>query len=200
MLASIFTLGPILRRSILILVILVAPVTLSLLPRANVSLPGYISFFLIGFLLADLYLTKTTAARSFPDIADALGLSGTVLLFSLPSSKVTYAILPFVIGTIFFGALWGNRFRSFTSVRALTWIGGMCYSIYLIHYPIISFVADHVSPTTSPAIAWIITVAIALPALLLVSLVFFLLIERPCMDPNWPRKLLQSLTGLRQRS
>jgi hypothetical protein len=36
------------------------------------------------------------------------------------------------------------------------------------------------------------------PVILLVGLAFFVLVERPCMDPDWPRRLVDSLR-LRRR-
>ena len=79
-------------------------------------------------------------------------------------------------------------------------IGGMCYSIYLLHFPLISFVGHNTLPLgqrSGPMVHLLVQMLLVLPAVLVVSSVYFLLIERPCMDRNWPQKLRNRVLALR---
>ena len=78
------------------------------------------------------------------------------------------------------------------SLRFFTVVGGMCYSIYLWHDNIISFIGNkaitfHAFRSYPYELLW--QLAILLPAILFFSTCFYLLIERPCMDKDWPVKL-----------
>jgi peptidoglycan/LPS O-acetylase OafA/YrhL len=65
----------------------------------------------------------------------------------------------------------------------------MCYTIYLIHLPILHVLTGIVIRTSGfvgfmPGL--LISIVVSLPILFAVSVVFFLLIEKPCMNPKWP--------------
>jgi peptidoglycan/LPS O-acetylase OafA/YrhL len=47
-----------------------------------------------------------------------------------------------------------------------------------------------------PVSAMLAQVAVVVPVVLLVGTVFFVLVEKPCMDPTWPK----TLTGWVRRS
>jgi peptidoglycan/LPS O-acetylase OafA/YrhL len=74
----------------------------------------------------------------------------------------------------------------------LTSIGGMCYSIYLIHVIFISGIGN-VSVSWQVSSNFLATflfqLLVILPIVLLASTIFFVLIEKPCMDKDWPKKL-----------
>jgi len=68
----------------------------------------------------------------------------------------------------------------------------MCYSIYLLHFVIISFIGNpllQVRFSENLIINSSIYSIILLVAILIISTLFYLIIERPCMDKNWPTKL-----------
>lgn len=67
-------------------------------------------------------------------------------------------------------------------------IGGMCYTIYLVHYPVLSLVGHLTKKPVWIALISFISIAAA-------SLIFFVLIERPCMNKNWPHDLKQLVAG-----
>ena len=65
----------------------------------------------------------------------------------------------------------------------------MCYTIYLIHLPLLQILTGTVMWTGGfvgfyPGL--LISVVVILPILFTVSVAFFLLIEKPCMNPKWP--------------
>ncbi|MEP7087206.1 MAG: acyltransferase, partial [Gemmatimonadota bacterium] len=74
----------------------------------------------------------------------------------------------------------------------------MCYSIYLLHFALISIIGRHTLSVGSSSAQWIhllLQTAIIVPPVLLVCGVYFALIERPCMERDWPEKLMTRLRG-----
>jgi peptidoglycan/LPS O-acetylase OafA/YrhL len=68
----------------------------------------------------------------------------------------------------------------------------MCYSIYLFHFLIISAVCRISKPMHFGPNFWVyylLQAVLVVPFVLMFCGAFFLLVERPCMDKNWPRKL-----------
>ena len=68
----------------------------------------------------------------------------------------------------------------------------MCYTIYLLHFAVISFVGNpllSIQFSGNPILNIGLYSIIILSVILLVSVVFFVIIERPCMDKNWPTNL-----------
>jgi peptidoglycan/LPS O-acetylase OafA/YrhL len=75
----------------------------------------------------------------------------------------------------------------------------MCYSIYLFHVLVISAVRQVSTPLHMGQNFWAyygLQALLILPCVLIFCGAFFLIIERPCMDREWPRKLWQSWQGL----
>lgn len=102
------------------------------------------------------------------------------------------------VGLLFFGAAYGRLAYAFMGQRWIALIGGACYSIYLVHVPLmqgVSAVMRRVFVFDSLGQAWAVSFAIMIPAALAVGLAFYVLIERPCMDPRWPQKLWNGIRG-----
>jgi peptidoglycan/LPS O-acetylase OafA/YrhL len=82
-------------------------------------------------------------------------------------------------------------FRRLMCAQLITLIGGMCYSIYLMHNLVIVAVGS-VWRRMMPAgylPAALLSCLIMLPSCLIVSAIYFRLIERPCMRRDWPQRL-----------
>ena len=79
----------------------------------------------------------------------------------------------------------------------------MCYTIYLLHLAFAEFfvlIYQRIAPDVSFPAKLAIGLLFFLPALFIISSVFFLLVEKPCMDPAWPKKLKAwTLTILQSR-
>ena len=74
----------------------------------------------------------------------------------------------------------------------------MCYSLYLIHYPLLSFTAAHVvRPGETIFHACLKVGLIGLPFALVVGIAFYIILERPCMNPRWPQELFDRLRRLK---
>jgi peptidoglycan/LPS O-acetylase OafA/YrhL len=69
----------------------------------------------------------------------------------------------------------------------------MCYSIYLLHFMIITMTGKvlfrHAAAAPPPSLTLMLRGFVLLAIAITASMLFFALVERPCMDPAWPRKL-----------
>jgi len=168
-------------------------------PWVSLSIVGQLQFFLVGFLLADFYLFSglRTAVRSAS--WDCVALVAWLLVFVLwQRSSMAMAVLPFVALIAFVAVFRGRLTNRLFSNPWITTVGGMCYSIYLVHFEMIAAVGrgmQRVLPVTG--VLWQDFLLLGLPVLavtLLACLAFFRFIERPCMDPNWPKRLAGSFS------
>jgi peptidoglycan/LPS O-acetylase OafA/YrhL len=150
-------------------------------------------YFLAGLLLAETSSSVSQAraeSRMFWDVA-CLGLA--LLLFYW--IHLGWA-LPYAGALTIFGCYW-TALRSrwvarFLRVGFVSAVGGMCYSVYLLHNYVIGFAGQYTEKiaTGQPfALRLLIEACLLGPAVLLVSGVFYLLVERPCMRPDWPARL-----------
>src|SRR5207244_2786098 len=101
---------------------------------------------------------------------------------------------PAVAGLVFCAAFRGPVTRRLLTNRWITTIGGMCYSIYLIHYPLMLWLSRELRPLLGSSFGLnvvILTVVLG-AAVVAAGTIFFALIERPCMEPDWPSRLLRS--------
>jgi peptidoglycan/LPS O-acetylase OafA/YrhL len=167
---------------------------------AALTIAFYMQYFLAGMLLTDLYLTVRPHIGTHWEW-DILSLCGWPIVFLAPRNSLWFhAILPFLIMLLYIAAFQGVIFRKFFSNFWIAIIGGMCYSIYLWHF----FTIGVFFKLTRHLIVFhdfllnfsVQVVALGIP-IALVSLLAYVLIERPCMDPAWPQKLWQFLTGKR---
>jgi peptidoglycan/LPS O-acetylase OafA/YrhL len=194
--------GRLLRRAImaaLIVVIGLAQFTIVGSPRASLSILFYVQFFLMGLLLAEIYILDADRIRPSP-IWDAAGLAGLALTFGMNRTFVFSQIfMPWTMALMFLAAFRSVVMRRFFANPWIAAVGGMCYSIYLMHFQMIAvffkvtrhFVGARFDFLANFAIQLLVT---ALPVML-ISLCFYLLIERPCMDPNWPSKFWHWVSG-----
>lgn len=188
------------RRLLLVCVILLFLIIDHSWTFKYVSLINYIAYFLIGFLLVDLYVTKSILfAKTRFDFLVGLFLFSIMWIyddsdFITNQQKFFWELIQLVsIFFLYYYVLFHNIFK-FLSNRIITNIGGMCYTIYLLHYPIISMIGNPLLKFSFSEYAFInisIYSILLLFVVMCVSSLFFLLIERPCMDKDWVRKLLK---------
>lgn len=173
------------------------------------SLPAHIQYFMAGFLLADLYLASwkmaLPAGRHVWDVV-AFGAipvfvwlaygpaHASLALGPLAASREMWRLICFpVLAFVFIlGALRGSLWSRWLANRWVYTIGGMCYSIYLTHTLVIDLarkitlsavVGNHLGATL------VLQAILVTPFVLVAGGVFFVLVERPCMDPRWPRRV-----------
>jgi hypothetical protein len=77
----------------------------------------------------------------------------------------------------------------------------MCYSISLLHYGLIFILFKATKLAAVHSGEFFVNYAVQLSLLTIpvmaICVLFFLFVERPCMDPNWPSKLWHGMTGRR---
>jgi peptidoglycan/LPS O-acetylase OafA/YrhL len=198
LLAAVFSIRNVFVRRLLLLgASLILPFVRSLWSgplsdRLSLSLPYYAEYFLVGFLLADLYLTDW-GEKPIKTIAwDLATLIGWPILLTATLTGTFHPFVPIAILFCYIGAFRGLCSSWVLSRRPITVIGGMCYSIYLLHYQTISMtghLAGHFLRGVTFLDRFAIEAAFSLPAILAVTILFYLLIEQPCMDNLWPSKL-----------
>jgi peptidoglycan/LPS O-acetylase OafA/YrhL len=176
--------------------------------RAYLSILRFVHFFLIGFLLADVYLTdwRERALRSWK--WDLLSLAGWPILFLLlsgsaqpeagqaPGHEPAFTAFAFPVAVFFLycAAFQGTLTNRFFVNRWITTIGGMCYTIYLLHNPLLSLILPATVRLPHPGnsgLDLLVQIGIASLLLLIPSALYFAAIEKPCMRRDWPRRLLE---------
>jgi peptidoglycan/LPS O-acetylase OafA/YrhL len=190
--------SPLLRR-VLFGSLAAAAVTVQLLAQAgyvgpwvSLSIVGYVQYFVVGLLLADVYATNERGhpARFWTwDVIWFVGWAALPCLFEFPrATLVCFAPLLLVL---LLAGLRGPLANRLLRNRVVSTIGGMCYSIYLFHYLIISFLGRGLLKLVLPSYALTLLAQFVImgAGILFGSAVYFRLVERPCMRPNWPAEL-----------
>jgi peptidoglycan/LPS O-acetylase OafA/YrhL len=111
---------------------------------------------------------------------------------ALPPNHFLYIVEPLLIALAFIGAFRGVLLRRFFATEWLAIVGGMCYSIYLWHFFIIALVfkaSRRIVVSHDLLISFLLQSVLLLPCVLAFCVLYFVFIERPCMDPAWPQKL-----------
>ena len=170
----------------------------------TINLTLYLQYFFSGILLCDIFLldNEKLGRLSNPFIF-ILGLLLLVPITCIEHSfaanlaiKIASPVMILAFYLIVFGNKWWNKIFS---LNALTLIGGMCYSIYLLHYQIISafgrLTINRLYLGNFAVYYWIQALVLIM-AVLLISAIYFLLIEKPCMKRDWHIKLYEKFKGL----
>lgn len=172
----------------------------------------FLPFFFLGFLISRLY-AEGVLDRIGDRAASALFLGGIgVGLYlnyfdqqeihrTLESLRMVAVVA--VLGAIFVGALTGGVGRRFTARPWISVIGGMCYSIYLLHLALFQASVAllwRVVPIDGFVPALVVYALLLVPPVLVACAVFYVLVERPCMDPDWPGRLWARIRGLNRRT
>lgn len=167
-------------------------------PFEFVSLLDFVQYFLVGLLLADLYVNQTSILpKTKFDFLIGLVLIAYIWMFNAKDFsshtqmvlwEITHVVSIFIL---YYYVLIHKIFRILTW-KVITNIGGMCYSIYLLHFPIFSMFGNPLLKHSFSQNAYVnITIySVVLVFLVLaISSVFYLLIERPCMEKEWYKKI-----------
>jgi peptidoglycan/LPS O-acetylase OafA/YrhL len=172
-------------------------------PRIDNSLIGQLPYFLAGFLLADLRTLEPSvlAGRVRWDLVGlaALALPYILMYWQLP---ILY-FAPLIVATAYYSIFHSVALRRFLRLALVSTIGGMCYTIYLVHNYVIALCGMYTERFGAGypfAVRLCLQAAMILPVVLIVSTVLFVLIERPCMQPDWPTRLWAKLGFIRDTS
>lgn len=198
----ILKLPPFTRRTLLLTatVVLVGCQSIYLPPFRSIYF--YAQYFFMGILLADFYVSDTASQlfgrRWMALLAFAMLAAICYLPFKNESAgRIWFVgmrlIFPALIATFYYIVLKNETMRRMFSYKFIPVIGGMCYSIYLLHYTIISMFGRytlniHFTQYYLPNLLLQICL-LGLPVLL-ISSVFYLYVEQPFMASKWTDMLL----------
>lgn len=161
--------------------------------RAKLTILYAIQFFLTGLLLADIYVADWNERPPIHWRWDLVSLLCWPFIVLAEDLRV-WVCLPFLMLVASIGAFRGVAFSSLFKNPIITTIGGMCYTIYLFHYQLIPAVlrwSKTVQFGDSLDAYFAVQFVLYAIALSLVSCSYFVLVERPCMARDWPRRVFQ---------
>jgi len=186
------------RLTIVLLAALASAVNAMGLVVSYTFLGSTIQFFLLGWLLADIYIGDWAEAPNSDRLWDVVGfaaLLAVVIGLALVPEPLGQALAPWLIFGMGYAVFRSVALRRMLSNRWIATIGGMCYSIYLIHYPVFILMSRYLGPLGGlpSLVALLVACAVLIPIGLVVGTVFFVLVERPFMDPMWPERVRERL-------
>ncbi len=156
---------------------------------------GQLQYFLVGILMVNLYLQQKLQPGSSTRWWD---LAATISIFSMIAFRWVTGygktmLFVFILSILFIGAFRSGAFNRFIKRPWIMAIGGMCYTIYLLHLAIAQASIElllKIVPDAQNSLLWFSIYALFfLVCLLLTVPVFYLLVEKPCMDHTWPARL-----------
>lgn len=189
-LCFIFLIKNVLVRRILLTVLIIASAFYAWdsLWKHPIILPNFICYFFSGMLLADLYSSEHQSKlnNGIGFITGVMILAGLPFLISLKAVEL-FLVKQLLMFIAFYLVLFNDKLRRIMSLQWITIIGGMCYSIYLLHVLILSGVAKGLKelPLLEGSTAVIVYGLVLLIAVVLFSAMFYKLIEQPCMKRDW---------------
>lgn len=162
------------------------------------SIVFMMQYFLVGFLLVDIYLVDWKRAPEKGVMWDIIsGICWLAIIPVLRYDVFVGAALPALIALAYIGAFRGKVLNWVMTTRWFVTFGGMCYTIYLYHALIAHALMSKLLhlPRTGLVVIDVPIIAVVgyLPILVICS-VMFLLIEKPCMRPDWPQRLKAFVT------
>jgi peptidoglycan/LPS O-acetylase OafA/YrhL len=170
--------------------------TLSGNQQLGATILAYFTNFSMGILFAFLFvLDKQNWLKMKSHLYDFLGFGSIFLIFyfykpqHIWCNNVIFNLGVLLMMISSFKGIWFNYFFTRPWVYV---IGGMCYSIYLLHYAFFHFLVPFTSKIQlgmGYKIDYLLQIIIAVPIMLVVTTLFYLLVERPCMDKDWPKRL-----------
>lgn len=167
--------------------------------------------FLLGVLLADMRQWRLRPRPGAGAWKDAGFLLGLFLLLASGLWELLGAFWPMLLrdalrllacALIVDGALGGTRAGRLAGAPWIALIGSACYSIYLIHVPLMVIVWIALTRVMHIPALWIIPSAMALLPIISIAagLVFYALVERPFMSADWPAKFMRAFAPRLNRS
>lgn len=154
--------------------------------RLRLTLFNFLHYFLAGFLLADFYLSKPDLLRQKSYRWDFVALAcAAFIVFTLLWFGHTYFLLPLVVAGMYAGCCLGKIANRLITWRWIVITGGMCYTIYLYHVPIIARLFWELKSlsvaTLSATTDFLRFCAVFVPIVFALCAMLFVLAEKPFM-------------------
>ena len=158
--------------------------------RVRSSLLFHLDHFLVGFLLADVYIVSWKEHPRPSWVWDIIGTVAWAAVIASQLHPITHHMLPIATFAAYVGAFRGRVLAQVFRVPWLVTVGGMCYTIYLYHFFIISLAGRWtvgVYPLNGFVPSLLVQAVLILPVVFAVSAGLFLVFEKPFMYRHWPR-------------
>ena len=203
LLSLFFLKNKIFRRLLLAAGVIAVPFVLysfQLKPRFEIL--RWVQYFLGGTLLADVYVNDRHKLNGtkLKEVITVVSFVSLIIISSFLTKgadrMIGHIIKPFIIAIFIFSVIHYKSFNSFFTNLYVKAIGIMCYSIYLWHYMIISFLGKYtllIRIGNSFLVNLFIQSICILPVILAVSFMMFKYVEKPCMYSPLPKKWATSL-------
>lgn len=168
--------------------------------RWSLSLLNFLQYFLAGLLLADVHANEAKEIRPSSLRWDVLAAFSGLCLFTSVQQRLYEVLFGAFLTWLLYYSLWRSQYlkRALTN-RWIVTVGGMCYTIYLIHFPLILLfgkLTRKLAFTNYFSINLLLQAMLIYPLILAVSGLFFLTIEKSCMNKDWPHLLSDRLRVL----
>jgi peptidoglycan/LPS O-acetylase OafA/YrhL len=159
------------------------------------SLAVFLINFMVGIVVAYLYLTSFYFFKIKNHLWDFIGLFAVFCMFYFYKPQLEKLNILFLNLTVFlfFISVFKGKITNWFYTRPIIYtIGGMCYSIYLLHYAFF-----HLSIKVTSKICFfsdynfnlIVQILITIPLVLAISALFFVFIEKPFMNKEWYKEI-----------
>ena len=157
----------------------------------HLSILNHLHYFLVGFTIAYLFLRQKELLYRKYFIWDIVGSICFYLLFNFiwNPNQLYFCIALFLL---FLSVFKGYFINWICRRKVLYIIGGMCYTIYLLHYPLFHFtgkLTKKILPFDFYYSNYLIQATLLLPIVFTICCCYYILIEKPCMNKNWPQTL-----------
>ncbi|WP_214226806.1 acyltransferase [Pedobacter sp. B4-66] len=167
----------------------------------NFTILGHLQYFLVGFLLADLYLNDWSeiSPNTLFDFTGVLALCSLIYFWSWDYELFNRIMVLISLFVFFVSVFKGNYLNRFVVNRWIMAIGGMCYTIYLIHLPFAEFLillTKKIQVSSYYAVNLFVQLGIFIPIILSISAVFYFYLEKPFMNKDWPKNFYLKLKSL----
>ena len=152
--------------------------------RLRLGLLYTLDHFVTGIVIADLFIHDWKEAPTKHRLWDAVSVVAIPIMFLSQLKPDTVHLLPFISALLFVSAFRGPVTNRLLSLPLVVVTGGMCYSIYLYHFFVISLLGRATIPLTAGGgylLQMFAQACVIVPLTIMVCAVFFVLIERPFM-------------------
>lgn len=158
-------------------------------PHLKRSLPVFCSHFLVGLLFLNLYKSSLWERTKDSYVWDVIGVVSILLFIGghFGGRPLEALILDILILLIFVSVFKGRALNKIFNLQPIVIFGGMCYSIYLLHYPIffgVSKISKYLLVQDS-LLNYIVQFVLSFVIMFIFASIFFILFEKPFMKSDW---------------
>lgn len=166
-------------------------------PHLESSILAYFTNFASGALFAWFYMRFQPFFKNHIHLLfDLIGFASIWIMFvwyKPQANGLNNIMLNISILGLFLSVFKGQLFNWFFTRPWVYLLGGMCYSIYLLHYAFFYLAMKYTANIPSLSNYWadlLIQFVLVMPVFLLIAGSFYLFIEKPCMNKEWPRQVI----------